>query len=44
MWPVWVRTGNNEVSERYRRSTLGPILIIISTTVQILVTGFALGY
>ena len=44
MWPIWLRMGNNDVRERYRRSVLGPIWIVVSTLVQILVTGFVLSF
>jgi ABC-type polysaccharide/polyol phosphate export permease len=34
-WPVWLSLGNNDVRQRYRRSTLGPFWITISMGVMI---------
>jgi ABC-type polysaccharide/polyol phosphate export permease len=34
-WPIWVSLGNNDVRQRYRRSTIGPFWITISMGVMI---------
>jgi len=43
MWPVWRQIGNNEIRDRYRRSTLGPLWASITMGVQASVTAFVVG-
>ena len=43
-WRLWYMLGLNEITHRYRRSTLGPFWLTLSIGVQILVMGFLFGY
>ncbi|MEM8811178.1 MAG: ABC transporter permease [Pseudomonadota bacterium] len=44
MWPIWRQIANNEIRDRYRRSTLGPLWASITMGVQATVTAFVLGF
>lgn len=44
MWPIWRQIGNNEIRDRYRRSTLGPLWASITMGVQAGVTAFVVGF
>lgn len=44
LWRLWYMLGLNEITHRYRRSTLGPFWLTLSIGVQILVMGFLFGY
>jgi ABC-type polysaccharide/polyol phosphate export permease len=42
-WPLWTMLGWNDIRQRYRRSTLGPFWITLSTGLFILVLGVIYG-
>lgn len=44
MGPIWRQIAYNEVRDRYRRSTLGPLWASITVGVQASVTAFVLGF
>lgn len=44
MWPVWLQIASDEIRDRYRRSTLGPLWASITMGVQAAVTAFVLGF
>lgn len=43
-WRLWFLFGFNDVRMRYRRSTLGPFWLSLTTGIQILVTGFVMAF
>ena len=43
-WRLWYMLGINEITHRYRRSTLSPFWLTLSIGVQILVMGFLFGF
>lgn len=43
-WRLWSLFGFNDVRMRYRRSTLGPFWVSLSTAIQVLVTGFVMSF
>lgn len=43
-WPIWVMLGTQDIKMRYRRSSIGPFWITISTAVTIYCMGFLYGH
>jgi ABC-type polysaccharide/polyol phosphate export permease len=43
LWPLWTMLGWSDIRQRYRRSTLGPFWITLSTGIFILVLGVIYG-
>lgn len=39
LWPLWVRLGWNDILQRYRRSTLGPLWLTASMAVMVIALG-----